>query len=117
MDFFKKDTKTALEAMNSAQWIAFAPMVFQASRILRDSGILTVILESRNNGLTLEEIASKIKMPHYGIRVLLESGLGIGLVIRNDDKYTITKTGYFILRDELTKVKDFTAAHDDFGES
>lgn len=109
MDFFKKDTKTALEAMNSAQWIAFAPMVFQASRILRDSGILSVILESRNNGLTLDEIASKIKMPRYGIRVLLESGLGIGLVILNEDRYTITKTGYFILRDELTKVNmDFS---------
>ncbi len=109
MDFFKKDTKTALQAINDAQWIAFAPMVFQASRILRNSGILKVILESRNKGLTLEEIGAKIKMPIYGIRVLLESGLGIGLVIRNDDKYTLTKTGYFILNDELTKVNlDFS---------
>ncbi|MBN8697556.1 MAG: methyltransferase domain-containing protein [Bacteroidetes bacterium] len=104
MEFFKKEKRTALEAIEYAQWIAHAPMVFQASRVLRDSGILKVIQDSKKAGLTLEEVVEKVKLPHYGVRVLLESGLGIGLVLFNDGKYTITKTGLFILNDNMTRV-------------
>ena len=43
-------------------------------------------------------------MSNYGVRVLLESALGIGLVVENHGKYTLTRTGYFILHDPLTKV-------------
>lgn len=104
MEFFKKEKRTALEAIEYAQWIAHAPMVFQASRVLRDSGILKAIQDSKKAGLTLEEVVEKVKLPHYGVRVLLESGLGIGLVLFNDGKYTITKTGLFILNDNMTRV-------------
>ena len=104
MNFFSKDTKTALEAKNQAQWIAFGPVVFQVARVLRNSGILTVIEANSPQGITLEDIASETKVPHYGARVLLESGLGIGLVVINDEKYTLTKTGHFILHDPLTKI-------------
>jgi ubiquinone/menaquinone biosynthesis C-methylase UbiE len=109
MDFFSKDTRNALEAKEYAQWIAFAPMVFQASRILRNSGILTQIETSRKKGITLGELVEKVKMPLYGVRVLLEAGLGIGLIFINEDKYALTNAGYFILNDELTRVNfDFT---------
>ena len=104
MNFFNKDKKTAFEAKTAAQWIAFGPVIFQVTRTLRNSGILKAIEESGTTGLTLEEIVDKVKLPHYGVRVLLESGLGIGLVIINGDKYTITKTGVFILHDPLTRV-------------
>lgn len=109
MDFFNKDTKTALEAIDLAQWIAFAPVVFQASIALRDLGILERVEESKTEGLTLEEIQDKTKLPHYGTRVLLEAALGIGLLVKNNEKYTITKTGHFILNDAMTRVNmDFT---------
>lgn len=109
MNFFKKETRTALQAIEYAQWIAHAPMVFQASRILRDSGILECVLQSKKDGLTLEEIVEKVKLPHYGVRVLVESGLGIGLLLVNEGKYTISKTGYFILKDPMTRANmDFT---------
>jgi 2-polyprenyl-3-methyl-5-hydroxy-6-metoxy-1,4-benzoquinol methylase len=104
MEFFKKEKRTALEAIEYAQFIAHAPMVFQASRVLRDSGILKAIQDSKKVGLTLEEVVEKVKLPHYGVRVLLESGLGIGLVLFNDNKYTISKTGLFILNDNMTRV-------------
>jgi len=102
MNFFKKEKKTAYEAIEYAQLIAHAPIVFQASRVMRDNGILQSIQESGKKGLTLEEVVEKTKLPHYGVRVLLEAGLGIGLVVENDSKYTLTKTGYFILNDEMT---------------
>ena len=102
MDFFSRDTKTAFEAKEMAQWIAFGPVVFQSARVLRNSGILKAIEDNAATGLTLEEIAELLHLSHYGVRVLLESGLSIGLVIVNDHKYTLTKTGNFILHDELT---------------
>lgn len=104
MKFFKKDKKTALEAKDLAQFIAFGPVVFQVARVLRDKGILTVIEESGSEGVTLEAIRNRVELSHYGVRVLLESALGIGLVVENEGKYTLTRTGYFILHDPLTKV-------------
>lgn len=104
MNYFNKENKTAIQAIECAQWIAYAPMVFQASRVLRDNGILKAIETSGKNGLSLEEIVAEVNLPAYGVRVLLESGLGIGLVIINGGKYTLTKTGYYILNDKMTIV-------------
>jgi ubiquinone/menaquinone biosynthesis C-methylase UbiE len=103
MNFFQKDTKSAIEAKGLAQWIAFGPVVFQVARVLRNSGILHIVEESGPVGISLEEISTEVKLPQYGVRVLLESGLGIGLLIINDSKYRITKTGLFILHDALAK--------------
>ena len=36
----KANQKSALAAKEAAQWIAFAPVVFQSARVLRESGIL-----------------------------------------------------------------------------
>jgi ubiquinone/menaquinone biosynthesis C-methylase UbiE len=100
--YFQADKLNALQAKEQAQWIAFAPFVFQASRVLRDTGILDV-LASHNAGLTQEEIVEKTKLPPYGVRVLLEAGLGMKLVIVNDGKYTLTKTAFFLISDDLTR--------------
>ena len=103
MNFFSKNKKSAFEAKVAAQWIAFGPVIFQVARVLRNTGILKVIDESGLDGLTISEIAEKVKLPLYGIRVLLESGLSLDLVLINDKKYTLGKTGYFIMSDALTK--------------
>lgn len=109
MKFFKEDTKTAFEAISQAQQIAFAPIVFQATKALRDLGILKLVEDSGIEGIELEAIFPKLNLTEYGVRVLLEAGLGIGLVIKNNNKYTITKTGNFILNDKMTRVNfDFT---------
>jgi ubiquinone/menaquinone biosynthesis C-methylase UbiE len=102
-NFFKSDDISALQAKEEAQWIAFAPFVFQASRVLRDTGILDLISNHRE-GLTLEEVVEHVKLPHYGVRVLLEAGLGMRLVINKEGRYFITKTAFFLLNDDLTRV-------------
>jgi hypothetical protein len=104
MSFFNTEKLSAIEAKQEAQRIAFGPFIFQASKALRDLGILEALELSGDAGLTLEEIISKVKLSHYASRVLLEAGLGIGLVIQKEEKFVITKTGYFILRDNMTKV-------------
>jgi len=108
MNFFETEKLSAVKAKEEAQWITFAPFVFQATRVLRNSGILSIV-ESHRSGITLEEITAKVALPPYGVRVLVEAALGIGLLMVNEGKYKITKTTYFILHDELTRVNmDFT---------
>lgn len=105
MNFFENDKSTALEAKEKAQWIAFAPVVFQVTRILRDSGILTHIEQSEEKeGLTEEEIVRQSKLPRYGVRVLVEAALGIGLLTLKDGRYRLTKLSIFVLHDNLTRV-------------
>jgi ubiquinone/menaquinone biosynthesis C-methylase UbiE len=98
----------ALEALERAQWIAFAPFVFQATRVLRDRGVLKAI-EASPGGLTLDATAAAAGLPVYGTRVLLEAGLGIGLVVEVDGRYRLTKTATYILHDPMTRANmDFT---------
>lgn len=103
MDFFETDSLTALQAKEEAQWIAFAPIVFQATRVLRNTGILKRIAVN-TEGLTFDEIRDGVNLPAYGVRVLLESGLGIKLITFSQGKFFITKTGWFIINDKLTQV-------------
>ncbi|ATL47594.1 SAM-dependent methyltransferase [Chitinophaga caeni] len=108
MEFFNKETKTALQAKEAALWIAFAPVVFQAARALRDFGILKAIGDS-DDGLTIEQIIQQVNLSRYAVRVLLEAGLGMELLIVNDKKYKVTKTGHFIQHDTLTRINmDFS---------
>ncbi len=111
MNYFSSDAKSAFDAKSEAQRIAFAPIVFQACRVLRDSGILEAVQTAGGNGLSLNEVAAKISLPRYGIKVLLESGLGAGLFFLKENHFVITKLGYFMLRDEMTRV-NMDVVHD-----
>src|SRR5690606_32142133 len=109
MNFFTKETKTALQAKEQALWLAFAPIAFQATVALRDLGILDIISKSGSSGITQKEVQEQVKLSPYAVRVLLEAGLGIELIIFQDNKYVLTKTGYFILHDKLTRINmDFS---------
>ncbi len=109
MSFFESDRLSAADAIARAQHIAFAPMVFQASRALRNLGILGVL--HKNRDVSMESIIEKTKLSTYGVRVLLEAGLGIGLVTCKDGLYNLTKTGWFILHDKMT-IANMDFAHD-----
>lgn len=100
---YTKDRLPAREAQRLAQFIAFGPMVFQASRLMLKLGILEAL---RDNPLTLEEVAGKAGISIYAAKVLLEASLSIGTVIvdTETDKFSITKTGWFLLTDPSTRV-------------
>lgn len=103
--FFKNnDTKTALEAQYEAQKIAFAPIVFQVARSMRDLGILETLYTHDKVGLTIDEIAKNTDISTYGVKTLLETSLSADIVKINNDKYHITKTGYFLLKDKMTRI-------------
>lgn len=101
---FEEDKTSALQAISEAQRIAFAPYIFQASVLLRDKGILHLIDASKEKGLSIQEIVPKTDLNHYAVRVLLEAGLGIGLVVRKDGKYRLTKTGHFFINHQMAVV-------------
>jgi len=106
---YGSDKKSALQAKFDAQKIAFAPIMFQAARALRNLGILDYLLKTKRKGADIDTIADALKISTYGTKVLLEAGLSLEMVMIQDEKFYITKTGYFILSDELTRVNmDFT---------
>ena len=104
-NFFKEnDTKTALEAQYAAQKIAFAPIIFQVARSMRELGILEALYAHDKNGLSIEEISQLVNISKYGVKTLIETSLSADIVKICDNKYHITKTGYFLFKDEMTKI-------------
>jgi methyltransferase family protein/O-methyltransferase len=101
---------TAFEAISAAQKLAFAPIAFQASVALRRLGILDAVAAAKENGAAAAEIATHLGLPVYGVRVLLDMGLSIGLVWQRADRYVLDKVGHFVLNDTMTRVNlDFVA--------
>lgn len=104
---YGSDKKSAVQAKYDAQKIAFAPIMFQAAKALRDLGILNYLMKNPDNDI--ESIANSLKLSVYGVKVLLEAGLSLEMVLVEDEKWALTKTGYFVQSDELTRVNmDFT---------
>ncbi|WP_310992937.1 methyltransferase [Aequorivita marina] len=96
----------ALEALEEAHRIAFAPFVFQASVSLRKLGILDYIFDQRKNGgPTVEEISETLNLSLYGVGVLLEIALTSNIVSKNENNtYELTKVGYFLSYNETASV-------------
>ena len=100
---------SALEAKSLAQWIAFAPFVFQATVVMRDRGLLAGIDAAGETGIDAVRLADETGISLYGTRVLLDFAVDIGLVQEAGGVYSLAKTGYFILNDDMTRVNmDFT---------
>jgi ubiquinone/menaquinone biosynthesis C-methylase UbiE len=91
------------DARFEAQKLVFGPLLFQATRLLRDLGILRALRVARS-GLTLDEITEKTDASRYGVVVLMEAGLAAGVVRCEGERYFLTTTGGCVLSDELTAV-------------
>ena len=100
---YSKDRKSVLEAQRAAQEIAFAPIAFQASRMMLRLGVFQA-LKDNPDGLTMDEIIQKTNISKYAAKVLVEASLSIGTVIVKDDKFFLTKTWWFLLTDKMTRV-------------
>ena len=110
-DKYKDDSLRAIDARFEAQKIAFAPMTFQAIRAMIELGILNLIEDSGDDGITIADLAKKTSLTEYGVGVLCEMALGMNVVrlsqnstCQKDERYVLGKTGWFLLNDTLTKV-------------
>ena len=99
---YSHEQQNALEAQRRAQEIAFAPVVFQVSRLMLKFGILKYLSDNRQ-GVTQTEIAKYTGLSEYAIQVLLEASLSIGTVLIENDRYTLSKAGWFLLNDDMAR--------------
>lgn len=94
----------AINALHEAQKIAFSPFVFQTAYSMLSLGLIDKIFESRE-GMTIEEMAKETTISEYGARVLVEMAAASGILIEKEhNRYALSKIGYFIARDEMTRV-------------
>ncbi len=101
----KEKELSTLDAKFEAQKIAFGPIVFQATKVLRDKGVLIFLQKQRRVGADIPTLHKALQISEYGLGVLLEMALVAGIVDKiEDEKYTLTKVGYFLASDQLTKV-------------
>ena len=102
---YTKESLSAREAQRMAEYIAWAPLIFQTARVMVKSGILQLIRESEE-GLTAGEIAESSGYSIYAVKVLTEASLSAGIILVNKEssRFTISKTGWFLLTDEATRV-------------
>jgi len=98
------DTKniSGATALMEAQKISFGPIVFQVARLLRDWGIFE-LLQKNKKGLSAQDIADNREISLYATQVLCESGFSMGALAFENELYTITKIGYFLQNDEMTR--------------
>ncbi|MBR1570003.1 MAG: methyltransferase domain-containing protein [Bacteroidales bacterium] len=100
---YTRERLSAREAQRLAEFIAFGPIVFQTSRLMLKFGILERL---RDKEMTLAEIADAASISPYAAKVLLEASLSIGTVLVNPDtdRFSLSKTGWFLLNDPATRV-------------
>lgn len=112
---YYEDKIRAFDAKIEAQKIAFSPMTFQAIRALIELGLLQKISDSGDDGITIKELSADSGISEYGVGVLAEMALGMGVLKINpeatDDesasglgKLVLGKVGWFLLEDDCTRV-------------
>ena len=102
---YTKESFSARDAQRLAEFIAWGPVVFQVSRIILKWGILDLIRDSKE-GLTRQEICERTGRSDYAVKCLLEASLCIGTLLVNPqtERYTLSKTGWFLINDPATRV-------------
>lgn len=102
---YTQEQYSAKEAQRMAEFISWGPIIFQTSRLMIKFGILDMIRDSKE-GLTRDEIVKETKLSDYAVKCLLEASLSIGIVLINKDseRFTISKVGWFLLTDKMSKI-------------
>lgn len=104
-DRYSQEQLSAREAQRQAEYIAWSPVIFQVSRLMVKWGVLDELRNS-GEGLTIGELKQKTSLSEYALKILLEASLSAGTILidTETDRYTISKTGWFLLNDPATRV-------------
>ena len=109
---FSREQYNARQAQELAHLYSWGPVVFQVSRLMIKYGILELLNEHRD-GQTQGEIAQAAGLSDYAAKCLLEAALTLHIVLIDPetDRYTLAKTGWFLLRDQMIRA-DIDFNHD-----
>ncbi len=104
-DRYTEEQLSAREAQRQAEFIAWGPIIFQISRLMVKFGILGELRDC-TDGLTIGELQEKTHLSEYALKILLEASLSAGTVLidKETDKFSISKTGWFLLNDPATRI-------------
>lgn len=108
---FAEDRMGAYEAQRTAHWISQGPVIFQVARFMVKSGLLEKVSDSGVKGLTIDEAVAACSLPRYGVQVLFESSLTMGILLYREGRFYCSKAGWFLLNDEMVRV-DMDFNHD-----
>lgn len=95
---------SAAEARAKALRLSFAPFLFHAVCALREFGVLEHAWAERERGVTRAGVARALSLSEYAATVLLEAGLAAEVFTLEGERFRLTRTGYFVLHDEMTRV-------------
>lgn len=102
---YTREQSSALTAQWQAEFIAWSPIVFQVSRLMIKFGMLDLL---RNNpeGLTVKELVCRTGLSTYAVKTLTDASLCIGIILVDvtNDKFSLSKTGWFLLTDPATRI-------------
>jgi hypothetical protein len=100
---YTKEQLRVLDAQRRAHEIAFAPVIFQVSRLMEKFGVFRFLSDTKD-GLTLEEVVEKTALSRYAVQVLLESSLTAGTVLYENERFTLSKAGWILHTDPLASI-------------
>lgn len=102
---YTKEQLSARDAQRLAEFIAFGPVVFQASRLMVKFGIMD-LLRNSEKGMTREELVDATGLSDYAVKCLTDASLCIGTILIDDetDRFRLSKAGWFLLTDPATRV-------------
>lgn len=102
---YTKDNLNAREAQRLAEFIAFGPVIFQTARIMLKWGIMDMLRDSED-GMTIKEVADSANISLYAAKCLIEASLCMGIILIDPktDRFKISKTGWFLINDQATRV-------------
>jgi len=101
---FSPERQSAFEARFEAQKIAYGPVVFQCVRYAWKRGMLQAIADQGGTGMSIEELGQTGRWTPYVLKVVLETCLSAGVVLIENGRYALDKTGFCILTDPMTQV-------------
>lgn len=104
-----RQPKPGLQALIDAHKLAVAPFIFQTAASLKDLGVLALLDQHFGDGLSEEDLTKTLSLTDYMRQALLPAGEAFGVLERKDNRWFLTKMGFFLLNDPLVKVNfDFT---------
>lgn len=101
---FSPERQTAFAARFEAQKIAFGPVVFQCTRYAWKYGMLQVIADAGETGLSVAQMVDTGRWSEYALKVVLETCLSAGVVYLENGNYVLDKAGFVILTDRITQI-------------
>lgn len=104
MSVVRSENLSAFEALSQAQRITCLPFIFQTAVCLKRMGFLNYLDEKGKNGASLEDITTSLGVQPYVAVVLLNCGEAFGLVRKVEEKFYLSKVGYFLENDPMVEI-------------